>query len=420
MKKIIILITVIPLFFGFRTGEEFDEKKMTRDLEIAKNILVTLIKSGSNSWFGSNSIDASYIKDYGVVFTIPEQLVYFYGTDHIIEIQDLPPAPEVVPLPDFDIHIDMDTEVEEDVRIDRERAREELAIAREQMEESNQEMKERQEEIKVAIAESREFDKYFVTSGKKNKIDWENVMITFMTDYADLIGQLKADEKIVVNQKAPYRQMIVIKNGISSNNKIENEASNISAEVLRKDITAYKSGKLKRDDFIEKIKITKAEPHKKIADLEMFSSIFERFYSRDLSETFYSQNLPRYELLDGYGAVFHVKVHSPNLSYGRARTYSRGQASGLAASDSSQKDEEALYPKFRDDLKNFLLDYGRTIRSLQDDDKLLLEIKIQSCRECKVPTNIEVSTGMSTLRNYDQQKISKEKALAKIEVKEVF
>ena len=37
MKKLIILI-IIPVFFGFKTGEEIDQKKMNRDLEIAKNI----------------------------------------------------------------------------------------------------------------------------------------------------------------------------------------------------------------------------------------------------------------------------------------------------------------------------------------------------------------------------------------------
>ena len=56
MKKIIILL-IVPLFFGFRTGQEIDEKKMNRDLEIAKNILATLIKSGSDSFYGSTSIE---------------------------------------------------------------------------------------------------------------------------------------------------------------------------------------------------------------------------------------------------------------------------------------------------------------------------------------------------------------------------
>jgi hypothetical protein len=49
-----------------------------------------------------------------------------------------------------------------------------------------------------------------------------------------------------------------------------------------------------------------------------------------------------------------------------------------------------------------------------------LEVKIQACKKCKVPKTLEVSTKMSTLSQYDQQKISKDKALNQIEVKEVF
>ena len=82
MKKLIILLS-LPVFLGFKTGQEIDQKKMNRDLEIAKNILATLIKTGSDSFFGGESIDASYIKDYGVVFTIPEHLVYFHTLPRI-------------------------------------------------------------------------------------------------------------------------------------------------------------------------------------------------------------------------------------------------------------------------------------------------------------------------------------------------
>lgn len=418
MKKIVILIVILPLFFGFRAGEEIDEKKMNRDLEIAKNILVTLIKSGSDSWFGSNSIEASYIRDYGVVFTIPEQLVYFYGGDHLITIPEIPPIPEVATIPDVDVYLDMDVDVDEDVRLDEERVKEELLRAQEQMEMNKEELKRRQAEMEVALAKAKEkeLNEFYVTSGDRAEIDWESVMVTFMTDYADLIGQLNQNDKIILNKKSPRQQFIVVSDGKAISEGIENS---ISAEVLRKDVAAYKSGKIKKEEFIERIKINKVEPQKKIPDLEMFASIFDRFYSRDLSETFYSQNTPRYEVLDGYGAVFHVKAQSPRYSYGKVRYYNRG-TDLFEDGERSEIDVESLYPKFREDIKSFLLDYGRTIRSLKDNEKVLLDIRIQACRDCKVPKKLEVSTEISTLKQYDQQKLSKEKAAAQIEIKEVF
>ena len=67
-----------------------------------------------------------------------------------------------------------------------------------------------------------------------------------------------------------------------------------------------------------------------------------------------------------------------------------------------------------------MLDYGRTIRSLNDNETVLLDIKIDACRDCNVPESMEVSTKMSVLKQYDQQKISREKAMDQIEIKESF
>jgi hypothetical protein len=423
MKKIIVLFLLIPLFMGFKKPQEFDEKKMNRDLEIAKNILATLIKSGSDSFFGSQSIEASYIKDYGVVFTIPEHLVFFHTGDSWVTISEIPPLPEIAPVPDVDVHFDVDVEVDEDraaARIDREHAREEMQRAREQVQRQKEELKLQQKEMKVAMAEARVLEEYHVGSGKTNDINWEEIMITFMTDYADLIDQLQADEKIVINQKSPHQELVMVWEGKDSTEKIEKLPGSISSEVLRKDITAYKSGKINKDEFVKRIVVSKVEPPKKIADLEMFAGIFEKFYSYDLSESYYASGSPWYEVLDGYGVVFHVKAHAPNQSFSRVQFYTRGQSTGIQKSDKSEADEEALYSIFKDDIKNFLLDYGRTIRSVAVDDKVHLEVKIQACKKCKVPKTLEVSTKMSTLSQYDQQKISKDKALNQIEVKEVF
>lgn len=415
MKKTFILILILPLLFSFKTGNEIDEKKMNRDLEIAKGIFATLIKSGSGNFFGSQSIEASYIKDFGVVFTIPEHLVYFStGGDHFIHVPEVPPMPEM--------NFQFDFKFEEDdtsTRFDSEKMRAEMDKAKEQVIQKKEEIVIARERARAAVAESREL-RSMTEAGKD--IDWEEVMITFITDYADLIGQLQPEEKIVINQKSPSNQFVMVWRGDSKTEQQQQERSSISAAVVRKDLTAFKSGKINRDELIKRISITKKEPQKKIADLEMFAGIFDKYYSYDLSETFYTQGKPVYEVLNGFGAIFHVRASSPNQSYSRVRFYAPGATTSMSSttSDKNKIDEEALYPKFREDIINFMLDYGRTIRSLKDSDKLLLEIKIQACKDCKVPSALEVSTNMSTLRQYDEQKISKQKAAGLIEIKEVF
>ena len=412
MKKILIIL-IIPILFGFKTGQEIDEKKMNRDLEIAKNILATLIKTGSNSFYGGTSIEASYIKDYGVVFTIPEHLVYFHsGPGAVLAMPELPAYPDFDM--EVDVHIDEEINEQEKIIIEREikKAKEEAKVAKREAERSHR-------EARKALAEARELDDFYISSGETSEIDWEEIMITFLADYADLIGQLQPNEKIVINQKSPYDDLIVVWGGTGYNERLENKNSSISAEVYRKDVKAYKSGKIKLEEFKKRVKIKKKEPQKKVADLEMFASIFDRYYSYDLSETFYSEGKPRYEVLEGFGAVFHIKASSASSSKSRVQFYRQGRARQMEVESDETNDAE-LYPKFKDDIKAFMLDYGRTIRSLNDDDKVMLEIKINSCRECNIPKTLEVTSEISLLKQYDQQKITRDKALAAIEMKEQF
>ena len=117
--------------------------------------------------------------------------------------------------------------------------------------------------------------------------------------------------------------------------------------------------------------------------------------------------------------VFHIKASSGRSSNRRVEYYSSGNSWTVKSDDKETTDDE-LYPRFKDDLKSFMLDYGRTIRSLKDDDKVMLEIKLNSCRGCEIPKSLEVSTNMSLLKQYDQQKITREKAIGQIEIKETL
>lgn len=156
-----------------------------------------------------------------------------------------------------------------------------------------------------------------------------------------------------------------------------------------------------------------------MADLEMFANIFERFYSRDLTETFYAQGKSRYEVLDGFGVVFHITATSGKSGfYTKLRYRSSGVTAYTVMPDEEKPNDAEIYPKFKEDLKAFMLDYGRTIRSLDNDDKVMLDIKLNTCRDCDVPESLEVSMKMSALRQYDQQKLSREKALSQIKIKE--
>jgi len=436
MKKLMILC-VLPIFFAFKAGEDIDEKKMERDLKISKNILATLIKSDSDSFFGDDAIDVSYVKGYGVIFSIPEHLVYFHSGGRAFTIPEIPPIPEIDVDFDVEFYGDFDfsedgqvdvVEQIEDQKADAQEQRKKIIIQQKELQKNRQEIEHAREQMaraqkeaqKAVVVHNNNVFTMHNMHARETEIDWENIMITFMKDYADLIGQLDPSEKILIRQNSPFNERAFSWTKKAGGDDEENEINgNISAEVLRKDIAAYKAGKINENTFVSRIKIEKKVAQKKVADLEMFASIFDRYYSSELTETFYCQGTPRYELLEGFGVIYHIKASAGGRSY-RVRQRSSGNNTWSDSDANAASDDEKLYPIFKEDLKAFMLDYGRTIRSLQDDDKVLLEIELNVCANCKIPRKLELSTKMSVLKEYDQQKLARNKALDQIEIKEII
>ena len=412
MRRFIIALALFSVCAGFKS-KEIDRKKIERDLEIAKDILVTLMKSGSDQFFGRSSIKADYIEGYGVVFTIPEHLVYFHSAHGSMMI-----LPEIPTIPELDIDVDVSPQVEiyldpdnneirEEIKEERERVREQIII-------SERKALKTREKARNSFSEENDVSRFHSGENSFEEIDWKDIMITFMTDYADLIGQLESDERIVIQQKAPNVNFIYVWDDDAGVKKDGESPGSISAEVLRKDVSAFKSGKISKETFVDRIKIEEVKPMKKIPDLEMFASIFNRYYSRDLTETFYSNGKPRYEKLENYGAIFHIKAVSP--SYYKVK--SRRSENWGEEEEVSAEDEKSRYTQFKEDLKDFVLDYGRTIRSLEKDEKVVLDIDLKSCRSCDLPKGLKVTVDCATLNNYDLQKLTKEKAKSLIEIKE--
>ena len=413
MKKLVLLILIL---IGCQVviAQAIDEERMNRDLEVAKNILATLMKSDSERYLDGRNLEADYLEGYGVIFTIPRHYMYFHipppkiaapriklegiGNDRTIVI---------VGEGDEEILEEKKRELEEAKRVQEEaRAKVEFEVQAEM----EAQMKEYEEEMKA------EMENWGETVLEQNE-KLEQGMITFLADYADLIGQLKPDDKFLINQESPYENYGVL--WTTEEGSVENpKFSGLSMEVSKKEVTSYKSGKISLEEFKKRIVIKTKEPEKKRADLEMFASIFKQFYSPKLSKTFFTEGTPSYEILDNFGAIFKIRTYS---SYVEGKLYYM-PVLGEEKVDSDDRKEtiEKLYPEFESDIKNFIIDYGRTIKSLEDDDMLVLKISMTRCEECSIPRSIEVTVKMEVLKQFDQQKLSREKALAAIEIKKDF
>ncbi len=361
------------------SAQEIDVERMARDLKIAEDILGTLSEQDSRIFYNDN-IESNYVPDYGVIFTIPMKPFVFKSTGSgrvaystsgsgvtIIDSRVKRDAKERRDKEgDANVIVDIDPDDEEEIKVDESEIMEEMEA-------------ETREQIEI-----------------------------FLADYADLIGQLKPSDRIVVQTKS--RNEVYIFNSRGSNKS----SAGMSAQVLKSDITSYKQGKLTRDEFMGKIEFSE-EGEEVAKDIELFATIFSRLYEPDLSSTYYlSSRRIAYNKLKNMGVTFSLKFYS-STSDGGIHTIRTTGESGLTQEERDEK-INAMYPDFEKSFKENLLDYGRTIKSLDANEMLIFKVRLTECRGCEMPDEIKVTVKMKTLQDYDKGALSKNKALEQISI----
>ncbi len=372
-KKSITGILILALSMSFSYGQSIDEKRMDRDLKVAENILNTLASGESRLRF-HNNIESNYMPDYGVIFSIPK-VNYIYATraQGTAVYSGGGSGTYVIATADDDEDSDDDEKVVADQAKKAEQKREKMA--------------------------------------KDAESQLKEQMTIFLVDYADLIGQLKPSDRIVVQSRGNDNRIFY------SGSRSSSMQNTFSAQILKGDLIAFKQGKLNRDEVIKKIIFKTPEENGEIAkDLELFSTIFARLYEPDLSSTYYSSSRTLgYTSLEGFGVTFNMKLYSSTSDNGLHTIRTTGE-SGLTQDERNEK-VNAMYPEFERTFKENLMDYGRTIKSLDSDETLVMKVKLTECRGCEMPEAIEVSVKGKTLQNYDKGSISRDEAIKQITVK---
>ena len=329
MKTKIGLITAFTLLSVAVFAQNIDMERMNRDLEVAKDILHSLVGQNEGYVMWGRNIEASYLEDYGVIFTLPNNYVYSYGATGRAVI------------------------------VDTDRRRERESEGRSSTE---------AEVVQEGLSRTR------------------SSVETFLVDYATIIGQLDSDDRIMVHAKERDDVYISVFGEGESWSVREDGEHNFSAEIQAGVISDYKQGKISREQAIAKIEFKESEPKEKEQDLELFASIVKRLYSPDLSKTFFTSNTPNYERLEGFGVIFYMKTYSSyeNDDLYRMPTLGRDDVS----SEERKKTIEELYPQFEQDLKATVIEYGRTISSLQEDDVIMLKVVSTRCDQCSIPKSM--------------------------------
>ncbi len=390
MKRIVsIMLVGVGMAVAMAAGAQnrIDEQRMDRDIEIAENVLSTLIKQqmGKQRNFFPYEVEGNYTPGYGVTFRLPMDfggpMMYMMSDEPHVKMNigenysysySIDAAPAIVADPDCE---------------DCPRAKIK----------STTKMMGRKKMASDSL--TNVFNQRIIDAARN-----------FIADYGDLIGQLTPDEKIMItNRHEGQRFWYAAAN--SAKRKF------ISLEGNKGDLTQYKQGKFTRDQLLSKIVVIDSESADDLnPDLELLSSIFNRMYRPDLARTYYAQENIYYERLKNYGVIYYMQVYSSNETDFKKFNMPTVNLDDI---DKATRDKKVieLYPVFEKEIKESMLDYGRTLKSLGPDELLVFNIKLTKCEGCGIPRSVEFSVKNSVLQDYGSGKMSKEAAVGKVNVK---
>ncbi len=400
MKRAMKLMMGVLAVMGSWTAigqTKIDEKRMEQDIEVAENILSTLVRQqfGKRNFFPME-VTGAYMAGYGVTFRMPQG-----GPFNIFVLKSFDePKMGYGNSADgsFSYSIGVDAQEERDA------------------EEDGQRMKHREDQVRikkqVTPRAKVNVDSLSATADKR----FLEVCKNFLADYGDVLSQLKPDERIVISNRSEEFDRAF---GFRWPGGGESRRSLVSVEAKREDINQLKQGKINREQFIGKLKIIDTEFTDDLSpDLEVLSSMFNRLYREDLSKTYFSQGEVTYERLKDFGVIYYMHVYSSNEEDNNLFYMPTLGIKDVTKTDRDKKVKE-LYPKFENDLKENLLEYGRTLRSLKPEEQLMFNVKMTRCEGCGIPETLEVSVKDAVLQDFGSGKLSKEAALAKVNVKKI-
>ena len=375
---VIALVISLPAI-----AQKIDEERMKRDVEVAEGVLSTLIKqevSESRNGFFGFEVRGTYLPGYGVTFRLPS----VYGMPYMVHVSP-PDAPNPI----------IFERGENGVRYSYSTG--EVAEEVDEVDEDEVRLKDKSRERKRANRDSIET----AYNGKLIK-----AAKSFILDYGDLISQLAPNEKIIVTNQGEGRHVFFN----------AGKRTHISIEGTKSDVTAFRQGKMSRDQAIAKLRVVNTESvEEKEPDMELLSSIFNRLYRQDLSNTYFTEDNIYYERLKDYGVVYYMQVYSSTeADYDKLNM----PTVNLRGLDQEARDKKVveLYPEFEKGMKENILEYGRTVKSLGENESLIFKVTLTKCKGCGIPSSLELSVKGVVLKDYAMGKTDKNAAMNKISV----
>lgn len=377
---LLLCILAVPLVHA----QNIDRERMERDINIMESVLEELFKiewnsnsstmqvaSGSFSFGGGSEITGTYISNYGIVFTIPSQTSGFI------------------------VSTDGD--------------------------EYNYQFK----------YENNDNDQKITKETVANRIKY------FLRDYGSTIGQLKNEDHItVIYEKNSTNHFVKV---LPDNNRQKDPQkfpSTIYVTACASDLQALRRGNISKTQFDDRLTVAINDEKNQRRDLKVMANILKTTFEDVEDDEFRVRGSVKETYIENLGALFYLDVSygSGFYAFGEAMVAVREKLSKIIDPDSvsikfensegDNRSESELrkagkqaYQGFLNQLKETLVDYGQTLKSVDSDEQVLISISLSRSGKA-IPERVDLQIEKSVLEALDQGSLSREAALNRISVQE--
>lgn len=276
----------------------------------------------------------------------------------------------------------------------------------------------------------------------------------FLRDYGSTMGQLGPDDRIMVIYGGAGRTGLFGTYAVSGSRVTSREAPElpvISVAAQMSDLNAYRSGDLSEQQFRSRISVEEAEQNGNgNMDMRVMANIIETAFEGGDAEKFRVTGSVDYLKLDNFGALFYfdarygsnvfsVRSLAPTAIFStndsssdtaRARSQEararvevlRGELQATMEENEEKRAENArktvaAFETFKLELKEYLVDYGRTLGSVESDQFILLSVTLNSSVE-GIPDRLDVQVSKTVLEQLDRGDTSRDQALDRVTLRE--
>lgn len=387
-KAIMILLALVLSTFSLHPlqAQTIDQDRMNRDINIMESVLSELFKtrwsarnsqvhaaSGAFTLGGSGNISGTYVQDYGVIFTIPARNTGF-----------------------------------------------------------------------VMSTAGEGFSYSFQYGDDDKEVSRDNIVsriTTFLQDYGSTIGQLQNSEHVTVIYEGSSRSHTLRVFASADENETETEEverqplPTLHVTARKSDLDAYRRGSLSEAQFRDRLTVQTVDEEGGQRDLRIMSNILKSSFEDRDSDAFRIRGSVNHLYLDNLGAIFNVEASygSGLFALNEAVVVMREKLTEIVNSDSAsvrvsraprsadtekiQARRKEAYQQLIDDIKGVIVDYGRTLRSVQSDEKVLVTVDV-STRSDYLPDQATLQIDKAVLEQFDRGDLSRAQAISRITVRE--